>query len=167
LYGVAKLALLNVLSAFAANTGLSLGWGRIFSVYGPGEDPRRLVSSVALRLIEGEPGPPLSGALRRDYLYVEDAGRAFAELLDSGVEGPVNIASGAILELRELGAAIADAAGRPELASPDDAEPRPGDTLEVSADVHRLREELGFRPQIGLAAGLERTIDSLRAAGRS
>jgi nucleoside-diphosphate-sugar epimerase len=161
LYGVAKLALLNVLTAYARVADFSLAWGRIFSVYGPGEDARRLVPSVALRLIGGKPGPPLSGELRRDYLYVDDASRAFVELLDARVEGPVNIASGVTIELRELAAAIAEACGRPDLVSPYDVEPRPGEPLEVSADVQRLQQEVGFRSEVGLPGGLERTIASL------
>ena len=55
LYGATKLALQTVLSSFADQVGFSAAWGRIFYMYGPHERPERLVSSVVLSLLRGEP----------------------------------------------------------------------------------------------------------------
>jgi nucleoside-diphosphate-sugar epimerase len=50
-YGEAK----NALRAAAEGMSLSLAWGRIFFLYGPYEDERRLVSSVTWALLAGLP----------------------------------------------------------------------------------------------------------------
>ena len=43
LYGAAKDATRRIVEAYAATSGLATAWGRIFHLYGPDEDPRRLV----------------------------------------------------------------------------------------------------------------------------
>src|SRR6185312_12912218 len=56
-YGEAK----NALRAAAERLSVSLGWGRVFFLYGPHEDPRRLVASVARSLVAGEPARTTHG----------------------------------------------------------------------------------------------------------
>ena len=65
-------------------------------------------------------------------------------LLCSGVEGPINLASGSPIRLRDLIEALAAAAGRPDLVRLG-ARPAPaGEPDELVADVTRLREEVGW-----------------------
>ena len=65
LYGAAKHGLHVIAESYAAELGLSLAWGRIFFVFGPGEHEARLGGSVARSLLRGEPAicspwwPPL------------------------------------------------------------------------------------------------------------
>lgn len=162
LYGVAKNALREVLMAFAELGGLSVAWGRIFSVYGPGEDPRRLVPSIMCPLLSGQRAEVTSGHLRRDYLYVADVARAFVELLSSEVEGPINVASGKTIPLRTLAEVIGRKAGRSDLLTVDTTAERGGECIEVAADITRLDEEVGFRPAVELEEGIEQTIASCR-----
>ncbi|MEK6255519.1 MAG: NAD-dependent epimerase/dehydratase family protein, partial [Gemmatimonadales bacterium] len=102
LYGVSKHALHTLVSAFNARVGISGAWARIFFLFGPNEDPNRLVASVIRALLSGEPAECTHGEQVRDFLHVADAGSALAALVDSDVEGPVNVASGAAVPLREL-----------------------------------------------------------------
>ena len=53
-YGVTKNALYETLQAYFSEAGISSGWGRIFFLYGPGEHPARLLSSVIASLLRGE-----------------------------------------------------------------------------------------------------------------
>src|SRR5437763_607652 len=113
LYGTAKHALRQVAEAFASQAGLSLAWGRIFFVYGPREDERRLVASVARALLAGEEAPTSEGSQLRDFLHVDDVAGAFAALLDAeGVTGAVNIGSGVPVSVRAVVEEVARAAGR-------------------------------------------------------
>ena len=98
------------------------------------------------------------GTQVRDFLAVEELGDAFAALLDSEVEGPVNVASGEPIALRELVELVAQATGRPELVRLGAVEPRPGEPAELVADVARLADEVGWRPREPLAAGVERAV---------
>jgi nucleoside-diphosphate-sugar epimerase len=153
LYGVAKDALRRVACAYAAREGFELAWGRPFFFYGPREDPRRLVASVARSLLAGEQVDTTSGSQRRDFLHVRDVAGAVVALLGSEVLGPVNIASGEDVAVAEVIDRIADAIGRPELVGRGALGDRPEPPLLV-ADVARLRDEVGYRPRFTLAEGL-------------
>jgi nucleoside-diphosphate-sugar epimerase len=164
-YGICKDATRRVVEGVAERAGVRLSWGRIFFLYGPHEDERRLVASVARALIAGERAPTSSGTQRRDFLHVEDVAAAFCALLDSDVVGTVNIASGEPVTVRSVVEGLALAAGRPELLDVGALSARSDDPAELAADVRRLRDEVGFVPAIGLRQGLEATIAWWRERG--
>ncbi len=167
-YGVCKDATRRVATGLAERAGVAFAWGRIFFLYGPREDERRLVASVARRLAAGERAPVSAGTQRRDFLHVDDVAGAFAALLHSDVAGAVNIASGEPVTVRSIAEELARAAGRPELLDIGAVAQRGGDPEEIAADVTRLREEVGFVPARSLAEGLTETVAWWRegAAGR-
>jgi nucleoside-diphosphate-sugar epimerase len=158
LYGTAKHATEMVASAYANATGLELAWGRIFLCYGPGEDERRLVPSVIRALLAGHEADVSDGEQLRDFMHTDDLARAFVELLDSQVDGAVNIASGEGVRLAEVIALIAEEIGRPELVRLGALPRREGDPAKLLADVSRLREEVGFERRISLGRGIRDTI---------
>jgi len=157
-YGAAKHAVHVVAERWAPQAGVELAWGRIFYVYGPHEHPARLVSAVARALLRGEQARCTDGLQVRDYMYAPELGRAFAALLASEVTGAVNMASGEPVRVADVVSAIAAATGRPELVRLGALPQRAGDPERLTADVRRLREEVGFRPAVGLAEGAERTV---------
>lgn len=158
LYGVAKDATRRIAERFAANAGIELAWGRIFTPYGPGEAPARLLPSVIRPLLAGAAAPAPDGEQVRDLMYVEDVGGAFAAILDSEVQGAVNVGSGRATPIRELISLAAEAVGRPELIQWGALPRREGEPAELVADVGRLEHEVGFRPLVGLKEGIERTV---------
>ncbi|MEA2151004.1 MAG: dTDP-L-rhamnose 4-epimerase [Solirubrobacteraceae bacterium] len=157
-YGVCKDATRRVAEGLAERAGLSFAWGRIFFLFGPREDDRRLVASVARALVAGERAPTSSGTQVRDFLHVDDAAGAFATLVDSDAHGPVNIASGTGVTVRRIVEGLARASGRPELLDIGALAQRPGDPEAIVADVTRLRDEVGFRPAFSLQEGLDQTV---------
>jgi nucleoside-diphosphate-sugar epimerase len=167
LYGVAKNALRLSAQAYAAETGMSLGWGRVFLLYGPGEDERRLVPSVARALLAGEEAMTTDGRQVRDFMHVADVARGFVALLSSAVEGPVNVASGEAVEVAEVLDLVARAAGRPDLLRLGALPRRDGEPERLVADVQRLHHEVGFRPRVALADGIAATVESLRGVAAS
>lgn len=158
LYGAAKDSTRRLAMAYARQTGLSLAWARLFFLYGPGERRGRLVSDAIATLRAGCPFPTTEGSQRRDFLHVGDAARALVALLDSAVEGAVNIGSGEAPSVRSLLEELAgQLAARPLLrygARPEAV----NDPPVIAADVTRLTTEVGFRPQFRLAGGLAHTI---------
>jgi len=157
-YGVCKDAARRVSQGVADLAGLSLAWGRIFFLYGPGEDERRLVASVIRALVAGERAPTSAGLQRRDFLHVDDVAGAFAAILHSTAEGPVNVASGEAVTVRSIAEQLAQEAGRPDLLDLGALPDRPGDPAEIAADVARLRDEVGFTPALGLDQGVRQTV---------
>lgn len=164
-YGIAKDALRRLLGAQGNSGKLSWAWGRIFHLHGPGEHAARLVPDVTRAMLRGEPTRCSHGRQIRDYQHVDDVAAGFVALLDAeGVEGAVNVASGAPRELREVVRAVADAVGKPELVRFGDV-PAAGDAPLLIADVRRLREEVGFTPRWSFEAGIEDTVRWWRARG--
>jgi nucleoside-diphosphate-sugar epimerase len=159
LYGAAKRGLHEIAAAFAAQAGFELAWGRVFFLYGPDEDERRLVGAVASALARGERVATGAGDQTRDFMHVADVGAAFAALVASSVEGAVNVAAGSGRTLREVTEALGRIAGRPELLDIGALPPRAGDPERLVADATRLREEVGFEARIELEAGLAETLD--------
>jgi len=163
LYATCKHSLQMMLSASAAQMGLSAAWGRVFFLYGPHEYPERLVASVIRSLLKEEPARCSHGEQVRDFLHVTDVAGAFVALLDSDVSGPINIASGQPVMLKEVIYQIAEIIGRPDLVQLGAIPASLGDPPFLLASVNRLREEVGWQPQISLVAGLRDTIDWWRS----
>lgn len=161
-YGRAKDAARRGAEAIAREHGMSLAWARIFFTFGPGEPAARLVPSVASAVLDGRPAAMTHGEQLRDWLYVEDLADAFAALLESDVEGSVNLASGNELSLRELALATGRAAGDEGLVRPGTLPARAQEPQRVVADVRRLAQEVGWTPRVGLDEGLARTVAVLR-----
>lgn len=164
LYGCARNSLREVLAAWAPGAGISWAWGRLFNVFGPGENPARLIPKVIRTLLRGESLPFDEGLIVRDFLHVDDAGDAFAALFESSVQGPVNIASGEPLSIRELITNIAC-----QLAASDRIEfgalpGLPGQPAQVVAAVRRLRGEVGWQPPSNLTQRLRETCAWWRAS---
>lgn len=162
-YGACKLALKTTVDAFSALTGMPTAWGRIFFVYGPHEHSARLVASVIRALLSGEPARCSHGNQVRDYLFVQDVAEAFVALLQSDVEGCVNIASGQPVTLRDVVEKIARKLDAESLVRFGAIAPAPTDVPLVVGSTDRLSREVRWRPTFDLDAGLDVTIKWSRA----
>jgi len=159
LYGVCKDALRRVAEAYALEASLELAWARLFFLYGPHEAPARLVPAVIRPLLAGERAATTAGAQVRDFMHVRDAADALAALADSGLIGPVNVASGQPLSVVEVIELIGALTGSPQLIDRGARPTPPSEPARIVADVSRLEQQLGFRPSIPLRDGLAATID--------
>jgi len=159
LYGICKSSLWQMVEAAGQVSGISTAWGRLFFLYGPGEHPNRLVPSVITSLLKGEDALCTHGEQIRDYIYVKDAAKALAVLLESKVEGPVNIASGRPVQLKELIGAAAHIIGRPQQVRLGAMATSKDDPPLLLANTRRLFEEVGWEPRYTLYEGLTETIE--------
>lgn len=152
-YGCAKAAFWRDVES----SGGSHAWGRVFFPYGPHEPLPRLIPTVICALLAGRPVPLSRGDQIRDFLFVEDLGDAFAALLDSPAQGPVNLASGKGYCIREVAEFIqARLGGELQFGARTPLMPEPGSLV---ASVERLDRDIDWRPRTDLFQGLERTIE--------
>ena len=158
LYGTCKHALQIILENYASQTGVSAAWGRIFFLYGPREYEARLVASVIRALLRGETARCSHGEQVRDFLYVEDVAEAFVALLDSEVQGPINIGSGKSIKLRDVTDEIGRQLDLPNLIQLNALPSSPDEPSVLVANVERLTNELKWKPVYGLQEGIEKTI---------
>jgi nucleoside-diphosphate-sugar epimerase len=154
LYGEAKASLFRTLDKASRDLGFSFGWGRIFFPYGPEEKGERLLGGLFDSIARGEPVALSEGRQQRDFMHVEDVADAFAALLDSEVQGAVNIASGETVSVRDLARRAARIAGAEHLLDFGARPMQPGEPPLLAASVGRLHGELGFSPRFTLDSGL-------------
>jgi len=143
---------------------------RLTNVYGPGmriKDARQTFLGIWLRrIIEGEPFEVWGGEQRRDLLYVDDAADAFLyAALTPKAEGlALNVGGGDPVSVAHLAEAIikANGGGRYEIREfpPERKRIDVGDFL---IDDDRFRSLSGWRPRIGIAEGLCRSLEYYRS----
>lgn len=161
LYGAAKDAARSVLENYARAFDLQWAWARLFLMYGPGEASTRLFPSIATPLLRGERASCSPGQQLRDFMHVEDVGRAIACVALSELSGPVNVASGSALCVADFATQIESTIAGSGTLERGAILMRPGDPQRVVADVSRL-QALGFRPKYDLQSGVARAVAQLR-----
>lgn len=158
LYGNAKASLFKLLDSYSKEKLISYAWGRIFFLYGPHEYPQRLVSSIINSLIKNENAKCSHGLQYRDFLHVDDVADAFCSLLDSDITGPVNIASGEPVQLKNVISMISEDLNGNHLIQLGAYPTSPKEPLTLYANVERLKNELNWSPKYSLENGLKHTI---------
>jgi nucleoside-diphosphate-sugar epimerase len=169
LYGASKAAGWMLLDAMHRLEGLPLVTFRPFSIYGPGENPAKLVPYTILQALAGEPIRLKLGSQVRDYIFVEDV----VDALRLGLSTPaavgkiLNIGSGPAeaRSVRRMVEEILEIMGAPpRLCWFDHAGCGRCDPPYLVCDPTRAHLELGWSPRVSLADGLARTIDAYKAA---
>lgn len=163
LYGSCKHALERILHSWSRQTGVNSAWGRIFCLYGPHEHPSRLVAHVVRSLLQGQPALCSGGTQIRDFLHVQDVASAFVALLESEVQGPVNVGSSQPVAVRDVVREIGQQLGRLELIHFGARDSR-SETPRLWANTQRLVEEVGWTPHYDLTRGIEQTIQWWRTS---
>ncbi|WP_230166697.1 NAD(P)-dependent oxidoreductase [Roseomonas sp. CECT 9278] len=169
-YGRAKAALAARLAALQSRHGrLGCAWARLFHLFGPGEAPGRLVPSVMRALAQGGAAECASGRPVRDFADIGHVGRALAAVAGSAVTGPVNVASGEAVAVRDFVQTIGRLAGRARLLRFGARADPPGEVPVMAACVARLRTEVGFtglaRNEVALATLWRSVVEENGAVG--
>jgi len=157
LYAAAKLSLCLMGQFLAAAAGTHFAWGRVFHLYGPYEDERRLAPAAIRTLLRGEPFPATAGEQVRDYAHVEDVAAAFGVLVEKQASGVFNVASGVPVTTRQLLETVGELVGRRELIQFGALPYRDWEPMFICGDNRRLRA-LGWAPRHELREGLSETI---------
>ena len=161
-YGRAKVALFEGAQASARTMGLGLAWARIFFLHGPGENPRRIVPSVARAALQGTPFSATGGEQVRDYLHVADVARALWMIASSDMTGPVNVCSGEGVTLRRVLESVESAAGAPGTVRFGECPYGPDEWMFMRGTNTRLRT-LGWAPRFELDEGVLNTVEWWRS----
>jgi dTDP-glucose 4,6-dehydratase len=149
--------------AFRRSKGVETKIARIFNTYGPRmrADDGRAVPSFVSQALRGEPLTVFGdGSQTRSLCYVSDQVEGLYALLHSSAAEPVNIGNPHELSMLELAEKIIAMTGS---QSSIEYSELPVDDPKVRVpDISRARELLRWEPKVGLAEGLQRTIDWFR-----
>jgi nucleoside-diphosphate-sugar epimerase len=163
LYGISKLSACLLAGHLCGEAGMRFAWLRVFSTYGPKDDPGWMIPYLILELLRGNRPALTAGEQMWDYLYIEDAAEAVARAVGSpGASGVFNLGSGRGEPLRAI---IERARDRIDPSLPlgfGEVPYRPDQVMRLEARIDRLRAATGWGPQIGLDEGLRRTVDWFR-----
>ena len=162
-YATAKLAAEGYCRSFTRVYDLETVALRYFNVFGPRQDPLSAYAAVVPNFItaylEGR-APTIhgDGEQSRDFTFIDNVVEANLLAADApGVAGRrYNIACGERTTLNALAAELRDLIGSD--IEPVHDEPRVGDVPHSLADVGAAERDLGYRPEIDLREGLERTV---------
>ena len=163
-YGVAKAAATLFCQAEALTKGLQVVTLRLFSPYGPWDDPKRLIPYAAATLLRGESPRLSSPDSVRDYVYIDDVLDCYLALIEGkgAVAGIINVGSGEQTAIGKVVAELERLAGgnaRGTWGERPAARPEPAIW---SADVTKARQLLGWEPRTSLTEGLCRTVAWMR-----
>lgn len=156
-YAVAKVAATLLCRQLAIRHGLHMATLRLYSVYGPWEDPRRLMPVLVAHGLRGELPPLVDPDTARDFVHVEDVNDAFLLAAHKPVPDSseiYNVGSGVQTSLSrvvEIARQALNILVEPRWGS---HEPRPWDTSVWVADTSKITRELDWRPQRDLQSGL-------------
>jgi len=163
-YGAAKAASEIYLGVYRANHGIKVTALRYANVYGPRQDPHGEAGVVAIfcgRLLEGKPCTIFGdGGQTRDYVFVGDVARANVLAAEKRFDGPLNVGTGVETDVNQVYAHLARAAGVTRPA--DHAPARMGEQRRSCIDPGAALPALGWKPEVAIADGLERTLEYFR-----
>jgi UDP-glucose 4-epimerase len=163
-YGIAKLTIEKYLHLYELLHGLSYVTLRLANPFGPGQSASRSQGAVGVFLGRALDGLPIDvwgdGSVVRDYVYIDDVVRALILAGDyQGSERVFNVGAGRGLSINELIQCIESVIGKtlPRRHHPA----REGDVQRSVLDISLADAELGWRPEMPFAIGLQLTANWL------
>ncbi len=160
LYARCKDALRRTVETEIAGDAFRFAWGRVFYPYGPGEHPARLCTSLARKVLAGEPVLLKTPDSTKDYIFIDDLAAAILDVLERRLPGTINLGTGDGTPVRDIARTLGRLLGREELIG-ESATPSPDPLHHVVADARKLRTQTGWTPAHDLAAGLRTLVDTL------
>jgi dolichol-phosphate mannosyltransferase len=162
-YASAKLGATLYCGLTARSNNVRISTLRLYSVYGPWEEPSRLVPTLAVRGLEGKLPPLVEPGVARDFVFVDDVVSAY--LLASEKAGPgevFNVGTGTqvtIAQAVEAARRVLSIKAAPEWGTMPN---RSWDTTSWVANSAKLKGKLGWNTSVDFEGGFRLTADWLR-----
>jgi len=162
-YGVSKAASTLYCRSEAIGKELPIVTLRLFTTFGPWDDPKRLIPYVIKSFLRGKQPELSTPQSVRDFIFIDDILSAFSAVVKKPFRGDIfNIASGIQHPIGEVVAVIQNIVGtglRPlwGARAPQRAEP-----VKCIASIKKAETQIGWRPSMTLRNGLVRTVEWMR-----
>ena len=169
-YAVSKLAATNLLAHLFASTGLVSAVVRLYSIYGPLEDPTRLVPALIRNGINRKLPEFASQDVTRDFVYIDDAVDALikvgSHLFKSKRYEVFNVATGVATSMQEVAEAtkeIFKIDQSPNFVSNF----RSWDLNNWFGNAEKIKSVVGWEYSVKFVDGLKETTDWYRLENRA
>jgi len=164
-YAVAKASATLFCRYTAQSLGIAIPTLRLYSVYGPYEEPTRLIPTLILHGLRGKLPPLVDPDVGRDFVSVDDVCDAYllAAVGPRSEPGAVyNVGTGVQTSIRDVVEVARRTLGvlsEPVWGSMPD---RTWDTHTWVSDSRRIQRDLGWHPKLAFAEGFRHLVDWLR-----
>lgn len=154
----------SLMMNYARQNDVQIRIARVFNTYGPrmAVDDGRVVSNFIVQALKGEPLTIYGdGSQTRSFCYVSDLIRGLITFMRTeNITGPINLGNPEEYTILELAERIIRKTGsRSRIVH----QPLPADDpVRRCPDIALAEDKLGWRPEVGLEDGLERTIGFFR-----
>ena len=165
-YSASKIAADKMAEAFYCSFDVPVVTVRPFNTFGPRQSARAVIPTIITQCLSQDTVRLGNLTATRDLNYVANTVDGFVAAAESSeaIGQTINLGSGREISIGDLAQLIAELLGRPITIETDTDRIRP-DKSEVErllADNGRAERLLGWRPEVTLEEGLERTIDWTR-----
>jgi dTDP-glucose 4,6-dehydratase len=166
-YSASKAASDHLVRAWGHTYGLPVLVTNCSNNYGPYHFPEKLIPLIIIRALAGESLPVYGdGSNVRDWLFVEDHARALRCVFERGVPGETyNVGGNSerrnIDVVRTICETLERLCPKPNGSYADQitfVADRPGHDHRYAIDASKIRDALGWEPQVTFEEGIERTI---------
>ena len=163
-YNASKAGADHAVRAYHETYGLPITITNCSNNYGPAQFPEKVIPLFVTNALDGLDLPLYASTQnKREWLHVRDHCRAIELVLERGRVGETyNVGSGVEKTIEEIADAVLALTGAPaSLKSivPD----RPGHDRRYLLDSTKLRQELGWKPEIDFDEGMGETVAWYRA----
>lgn len=138
---------------------------RLYSVFGPFEEPSRLMPTLISRGLKNEFPPLVNPDIARDFVYAEDVSDAYllaAQHEPDEVGAIYNVGSGiqtTLIEVVDVAKRVLGIVTEPQWGTMSDRE---WDTSIWVSDNRKIRTELGWQPKFSFEEGFRAMVDWIR-----
>lgn len=161
-YSVTKAAATHYCRFTAQSRKVLIPTLRLYSVFGPYEEPTRLLPTIMVKALQGELPPLVNPRIARDFVYVDDVLDAYllaATRREQEAGAVYNVGSGiqtTLAEVVDCARRVAGIKAEPSWGSMPD---RKWDTTSWVADNRKIRSELGWSPKLDFEQGFRLMLD--------
>lgn len=172
-YGWEKLVTERLCTHYREDYGLDTRIVRFHNIFGPlgtwqgGREkaPAAMCRKVAVAKLTGDPIVEIwgDGEQTRSFCFIDDCIEGIYRLMQSDYAEPLNLGQDRLISINELADIVAAAAGVRIIKK---HVPGPQGVRGRNSDNTRLREVLGWEPQVSLEEGIARTYEWIEAQVR-
>jgi dTDP-glucose 4,6-dehydratase len=164
-YNASKAGADHAVRAYHETFGIPISITNCSNNYGPYQFPEKVIPLFVTNALDDLPLPMYASTQnKREWLHVRDHCRAIELVLEADKVGETfNVGSGVEASIEEIADLVLELTDKPESLKtivPD----RPGHDRRYLLDSSKLRQELGWEPEISWEDGLRETVEWYRTS---
>jgi NAD dependent epimerase/dehydratase len=163
-YSATKIASDAIAMSFYNSFELPVTIARPFNTYGPRQSARAVIPTIITQIANGVKKIKIGDLTpTRDFNYVEDTCRGFIAIAeeDKTIGETINIGSNSEISIKDTLTIIKELMQSRVEFIPDEQRLRPekSEVFRLCCDNTKIKELTGFKPQIDIKQGLQKTIE--------